>query len=635
MMRRWSRPANRYRPDFTRRARVLSISIALGFAALLLRALDLHWWQAQELANKAHKQQNHRYRVEAPRGTIFDRQGRILAKSMETPSIGMVVEKVPEEEIPALAEALQMSEEALRRRMQGHDGFIWVQRQTTPEIAQAVQALDVPGIRIETEWRRFYPLGPEFGHPLGFVGVDGHGLEGIELSFDRALNGDYGIRVIRRDAQGRSLPGSTWLRKPRGGEPLHLTLDAGIQSIAYAALADGVRRHHAQSGSVVVMQPATGEILAMASWPGFNPNDFRHFSPEQWRNRPVTDVFEPGSVMKPFTVAAALESGEWQANTRIYCENGRFKVGSFVIHDSHPMAWETLKTVLAHSSNIGAAKVALSLGAERLYDELRRFGFGQRTGVEVEGESPGILAHYRRWGRVETANIAFGQGVAVTAMQLASAFSTLANHGIHIAPHMTRREEAMERTRVIPSEVAAIVEDMLITASSPEGTGRRAVPHGYVVAGKTGTAQRANERGEYSEHHYTSVFAGYVPVEDPALTIVVVVDEPRGVYYGGLVAAPIFRHIAEAALPYLGILPQQTPSLPAQTPVVRSVATHAANLENRGLNFIGLSLREAYRLAASQGLELHTHGRGWVVRQHPMYPDQLATPHVVEVWLDE
>ncbi|MDQ6979645.1 MAG: penicillin-binding protein 2, partial [Mariprofundaceae bacterium] len=557
MMKRFARPANRYRPNFTARTRLLSLFLGLCFAAIFLRIIDLHWWQSDALNQRAQQQHFHQYTIEAARGAILDRHGRILSQSIETPSIGAVVEKVPQEQIGALAEALHIVPADLQKRLQQHKGFIWLQRQTTPAIAAAVAALDVPGVREETEWHRFYPQGPGTGHVLGFVGIDGHGLEGVEHSFDRSLTGVNGVRMLRRDAQGRSLPGSRWVKKPKKGEPVQLTLDSSIQSMAYAALADGVQKHQARSGSVVVMRPDTGEVLAMASWPGFNPNDFRRFEPDQWRNRPLTDVFEPGSVMKPFTVAAALESGEWQANSRVFCENGRYKIGGRFIHDTHKMGWETLKGVLMHSSNIGAAKVALTLGPQRLREELIRFGFGERTGLNIEGESAGILAASRRWGKVETANIAFGQGIAVTTMQLATAFSTLANHGERMNPSIIAGKEKESAVRVISSETSAIIEDMMLAATSREGTGHRAVPKGYQVAGKTGTAQRADERGQYSAHHYTSVFAGFVPAHNPALTIVVVIDEPRGVYYGGLVAAPVFRHIAEAALPYLGISPEQ------------------------------------------------------------------------------
>jgi len=634
MMKHFARPANRYRPNFLARTRLLSLFLGFCFAVVFLRILDLHWWQSEALNQRAQQQHFHQYNIKAPRGAILDRHGRVLSQSIETPSIGAVVEKVPPERIGELAEALQIPPTQLQKRLQRRKGFIWLKRQTTPAIASAVAALDIEGVRQETEWHRFYPLGPETGHVLGFVGIDGHGLEGVEHSFDRPLTGVDGVRMLRRDAQGRSLPGSTWVRKPQMGEPVQLTLDSNIQSMAYAALADGVQKHQARSGSVVVMRPDTGEVLAMASWPGFNPNNFHHFEPEQWRNRPLTDVFEPGSVMKPFTVAAALESGEWQANSRVFCENGRFKVGSHYIHDAHSMGWETLKGVLMHSSNIGAAKVALTLGPQRLREELIRFGFGERTGLSVEGESAGILAASRRWGMVETANIAFGQGVAVTTMQLATAFSTLANHGERVNPSIIAGKEKESAVRVISSETSAIIEDMMLAATSPEGTGHRAVPNGYEVAGKTGTAQRADDKGQYSEHHYTSVFAGYVPARNPVLTIVVVIDEPRGGYYGGVVAAPVFRHIAEAALPYLGVAPDHMTEDHMQ-PGMMEVATHSVDVENRGLNFVGLSLRESYRLATQKNLDLRVHGRGWVTRQVPLYPDQLSGQRFVEVWLDE
>ncbi len=635
MMKRFQQPANRYRPNIVARTRVLSIVLGLCFVAVFIRVVDLHWWQADALNKRAQQQHNHQYKIEAARGSILDRHGRILSQSIATPSIGVVVEELPTVRINELAHALNMPSQQLQRRINNHRGFIWLKRQTTPAIAAAVKALAIAGVRLETEWHRFYPLGPETGHALGFVGIDGHGLEGVEHSFDRLLTGDYGVRMLRQDAHGRSLPGAMWVRKPKKGNPLRLTLDSTIQSMAYAALADGIQKHKARSGSVVVMRPKTGEVLAMASWPGFNPNSFRDFNATQWRNRSTTDVFEPGSVMKPFTVAAALESGQWQANSRIFCENGKFRVGNYVIHDAHKMGWETLKTVVMHSSNIGAAKVALTLGPARLRKELIRFGFGQRTGINLEGEATGILAASDRWGKVETANIAFGQGIAVTTMQLATAFSTLANHGERMEPVIIAGKPFAAATRVIATDTSAIIEDMLVAATSREGTGHRAVPRGYLVAGKTGTAQRADNKGRYSAHHYTSVFAGFVPAKSPEMTIVVVVDEPRGVYYGGLVAAPIFRHIAASALPYLGIAPKQNTEEEINQGVLQASFTHRVDVNTRGLNFIGLSLREAYRLAAKQNLDLRIHGRGWVVRQIPLYPDQLSEKRFVEVWLNE
>lgn len=639
MIQHFKRSVNRYRPNIEQRTMVLSLVVASCFAVVFIRAIDLHWLQSDRLSARAKQQQFHQFNVGAARGPILDRHGRILSKSIETPSIGLVVEKVPVERLTELADALEMDAQALRRRLNRHKkGFIWVKRQTTPSIAMAVEELKLPGVRVETEWRRFYPLGPETGHLLGFVGIDGHGLEGLEHSHDRHLTGEHGVRASRRDAHGNSLPGSAWLRKPQTGRTLQLTLDSSIQSMAYAALADGVQKHHARSGSVVVMNPANGEILAMASLPGFNPNNFSQFSPNEWRNRAITDVFEPGSTMKPFTVAAALESGDWTSDSPVFCENGKFKVADHTIHDSHGLGWETLKGVLMHSSNIGAAKVALTLGAKRLHEELTRFGFSQRTGIDIEGEAAGLLAKPRHWGSIETANIAFGQGIAVTTLQLAVAFSTLANHGVRIAPVILFNQDKPQSKRIISTETSAVIEDMLVAAVSRDGTGNKSVPKGYSAAGKTGTAQRADEKGEYSAHHYTSVFAGYVPVEKPELVIVVVVDEPVGAYYGGLVAAPIFRQIAASALPYLGVSPRlgvEHEELGGDGALLQAALTHSPDMDARGLNFLGLSLRESYRLAARLGLELRTHGMGWVVRQIPLYPDQLSAQNFVEVWLDE
>ena len=292
-----------------RRIEAVAGLLALGILMLALRAIDLQWLQADHLSNLAEKQRYRQFTTLAPRGPILDQKGRMLAESVQTPSLAAMADEIPSDRIAELARALGMPHKKLQRKLGKRKGFVWLARQVPPSVAAKVMALNIPGVRQESEWQRYHPLGPETGHLLGFVGIDGRGLEGIERTWNAQLSGEAGLRQVRRDARGHSLPDGRWLRPPKAGQPITLTLDASIQSIAYAALAEGVRSQNAKGGSVVVMRPKDGAILAMASWPGYNPNNFRHYHPSEWRNRAITDVFEPGSTLKPFTIAAALETG--------------------------------------------------------------------------------------------------------------------------------------------------------------------------------------------------------------------------------------------------------------------------------------------------------------------------------------
>nr|WP_241697666.1 penicillin-binding transpeptidase domain-containing protein [Mariprofundus sp. NF] len=607
--------------------------LALGMVLLLVRAVDLQWLQADYLTSLAEKQRYRQFTAVAPRGAILDSKSRTLAESVETPSIAAMADEVPAERIADLARALGLSSKKVERKLKKRHGFVWLARQVPPMIAEKVMALNIPGVRMEKEWRRYHPLGPETGHLLGFVGIDGKGLEGAELSWNSTLTGEPGIRQVRRDARGHSLPDGSWLREPAPGKSIKLTIDASIQSVAYAALADGVRHQNAKGGSVVVLRPADGAILAMANWPGYNPNNFRNFKPGQWRNRAVTDVFEPGSTLKPFSVAAALTSGKWKPDSIVYCEKGSMQVADYTIKDDHPEGWLDLTGIIVKSSNIGVAKLALDIGPEPLYEMLSSAGFGQRSRMGLGGESPGIVLSSERWGPVETANIAFGQGIAVTPLQLAAAFSVLANEGLYVAPRLLANDmQAAQNAshRVMQASVARQVMSMLEYATSADGTGSKAVPVGYRVAGKTGTAQKPDERGRYSKDKYTAVFAGVAPVDNPQLVIVVVIDEPQKSMYGGQVAAPIFRQVAESALPYLGVPAEMKNHGPWQAMEV-AVAAPAYEAEST----YGMSMREVRRFAASRGLRLHVHGSGWVTRQKPANVVALNSNESLEVWLNE
>ncbi len=614
-----------------RRIEAVAGLLVLGLVMLLVRAVDLQWVQADSLSAKAEKQRYREYTMMAPRGPILDQKGRTLAESVEVPSIAAMADEVPAERIKALAQALGLPVNKVKHKLRKRKGFVWLARQVPPVVADTVMALNIPGVRREQEWRRYQPLGPQTGHLLGFVGIDGRGLEGVERTWNASLSGKAGLRQVRRDARGHSLPNSSWIRKPVPGQALTLTLDATIQSIAYAALAEAVHQQHARGGSVVVMRPQDGAILAMASWPGYNPNNYHRFHPGEWRNRAITDVFEPGSTMKPFTIAAALNSGRWQPDSRIFCENGSMRVADYTIHDDHKLGWLDITGVLVHSSNIGAAKLAMDIGSRPLYKTLSQVGFGRRSGTGLSGESPGIVLPPDRWGPVETSNIAFGQGIAVTPLQLATAFSVLANDGKYVAPVLfVDRLGATPQVQVIKKKIARQVVKMLEFATGEDGTGHKAVPVGYRVGGKTGTAQKPNRRGGYSKGKYNAVFAGLAPIDDPQLVIVVLVDEPKKSIYGGQVAAPVFRHIAESVLPYLGISARiEDQTAWRTTPIVDEQPGYEAN------SVIGMSMREVRRFAAGLGLRLHVHGSGWVRRQQPANASGLEQGDELEVWLGD
>ncbi len=604
--------------------------VALGFGLMVIRAVDLQWLQSDRLAAEAENQRVRQYTVSAPRGPILDRSGRVLSESVEVPSIAALAADIQEKDLPRLAQALDMPLEALKKRIAKRQGFVWLKRRVTPQVAKAVQALNVSGVRIEKEWRRYHPFGPETGHLLGFVGADNHGLEGLERAFDQRLAGKPGRVQLRKAANGFHLPGSVWLQKPEMGQPLQLNLDVRVQSIAYAALAEGIAKTGAKGGSVVVMNPQNGHVLAMTSWPGFNPNNFGKYRPQDWRNRVVTDVFEPGSVLKPFTVAAALSTGQWSMDSLIYCENGKFTIADKTIKDDHPEGWIDLRKLLVVSSNIGAAKLALDIGKENLDRILEDVGFHRKTGIGLGGESAGILPPVERWGPVETANIAFGQGVAVTAIQLVSAFAVFANGGVYYPPQLVKEDEPVQGRRVLSEQVAADVLSMLSDVTKAGGTGTRAVPAGYTVAGKTGTAQKPNGKGGYSKDKFTAVFAGAIPADHPALVIVVALDEPQSSIYGGATAAPIFKQIAATALPILGVapnVPQQQNTWQIQhTSHISAPDTHS---------LYGMSLREVRRFSAQKGIALRVHGQGWVSKSEPATLQGLQAGDMLEVWLDE
>lgn len=561
------------------RIAVLVVLLLGGAGGLVHRAFDLQVVRADELRAEAEEAQLRDVHLSPKRGTIRDRNGEELAVSVDVESIyanprHMRRNGVSVEEAAArLAPILDLPVDRLLTRLSQDRYFVWLERQVSPEEASAVRSLEIDGISITNEAERFYPNRTLAAHILGSVNVDGEGLEGLELSLEDHLRGESASIPALRDRRGRVVFSDHLLDDRASlGDDVVLTIDRAIQAVAERELELSVRTFEAQAGSIVVMDPNSGEILAMASYPTFDPNDPGGSPPASRRFRAITDRFEPGSTVKPFTVAAALAAGVLRPNETIDCENGRMLVeGAAPITDTHRCTGPiTPAEVLSHSSNIGAAKIGRRLTSRGLYRAFRRFGFGVPTGVPLPGETSGLLRHHSEWYERDMLSIAFGQGMSVNALQLATAMGVIANGGRLMEPILVRRvvdasgdivEEASPsvRRQVVPRATARLVADMLTAVTGEEGTGAEAAIEGYLVAGKTGTAQKHDDvRGGYhsdDENRWLSSFVGFVPAEAPRLVIAVIIDEPTIDHYGGVVAGPVFRRVGEAALRHLGVPP--------------------------------------------------------------------------------
>ncbi len=555
------------------RIAVLGVLLALFAAWGVRRAWELQVERAPALREMAEAQYLRDVSLAPKRGTIFDRHGAELAVSVDTDSVWANPRELrsndgdPAAITAQLVQLLGVDEERIRHRLESDRYFVWIKRRVTPQVAAQVRALDLPGVHLDQEARRYYPNRELASHVLGFANIDGVGVEGLERSLDERLRGSSESVPAIRDRRGRVVF-SEQLFDDRAaqGEDLWLTLDKTIQHVAERELELAVRTFEAQAGSVVVMNPRSGEILAMANYPTFDANTPGAVArASDRRNRAVMDHFEPGSTVKPFTIAAAIAAGTISSEELIDCEGGSMDVAEYTIHDTSPHDMLTPAQCLAYSSNICLAKVGDTLGRRGLYRALRRHGFGEVTGLPLPAEGRGILRHHRRWYEMDAATISFGQGMSVTGVQLATAMSVLANGGRLVRPRILQRitdasgqtvEETVPevRRRVMPERVARLVTDMLTAVTGPDGTAPQAAIDGFLVAGKTGTAQKADyNRGGYAEDKWLASFVGMVPAEDPELVISVVIDEPVIAHYGGVVAGPVFRRIGERALRHLGV----------------------------------------------------------------------------------
>jgi cell division protein FtsI (penicillin-binding protein 3) len=629
------------------RIRLVGLLFLLGFMLVGVRALDLQVLQGDEWAERAEKQHQRIVPLTPQRGTIYDRNGAELAVSVEVDSIYAEPRKIKDSAGTAksLARALDLSTKAVRTKLKGNRNFVWLKRQVSPKQSAEALGLGIDGVRKIKEHRRYYPNSGVAAHLLGFTGLDPKGLEGVELKYDQTLLGSGGFLVTERDALGRGLgSGAPEVQGASRGHDLYLTLDKNLQYIVERELAAGIKKARAKAGTVVMLEPSTGRILAMASQPTYNPNAFAQHKPSQWRNRTICDAFEPGSTFKVFLMAAALNEAVISTTQKIDCESGKFRVGGKTIHDHKPFSKLTPLEIIKYSSNIGSAKIGKILERESFYKYIREFGFGEQTGIDLPGEQSGLVHKPARWFEVDLAAISFGQGVSVTPLQLASATAAIANGGYLMEPYVVERvvdrqgqvrqiHQPRVVRKVIAQDVAQVVSRMMEATTEDGGTAVKARVPGFRVAGKTGTAQKVDAvTGGYSTDKRIASFVGFVPAEAPRMVMLVTIDEPKGQVYGGLVAAPVFSRIAAQALQYLKATPTQPvspqeslPSLEeiyaeasARMPIASSaVLTEEKATGPRMPDFRGLSYRRVLQVMAERGLNISFRGQGQVVEQSP------------------
>ncbi|TLY40476.1 MAG: penicillin-binding protein 2 [Nitrospirae bacterium] len=549
---------------------VAGVLLGLGFLLALGRLFDLQVLRAEELAQLAGRQHQKILTVEGGRGAISDRNGKILAITMEVPSVFGAPKYVSDPRATAvrLSRVLKADARQLEAKLKSERDFVWLQRRLAPERAEGLQSLSLDGIGVIPEGRRFYPKGVMLSHVLGFGNIDNQGLEGLERRYDAVLRGERGRLVVERDAFGGAVfPKGLNYVAPSPGKDLVLTIDEVIQYIAEQELAEAVTRTRAASGVVIVVEPKTGALLAMAMRPTFDPNEPKG-DPNLWRNRAVSDAYEPGSTFKLVAAAAALEEKLVSPDEFIYGENGQYVVENTVVHDHHKNGWMTFAQVLQRSSNIGMVKVVEHLAPEKLAWYINAFGFGQKTDVDLTGEQRGLVKDLHDWSRRTRASIAMGQEIGVTPLQLVMAVSAIANGGWLMRPYVVSEVrsstgetiahlEPVVRRRPISAQTAKALTEIMRGAVLPGGTGTLGAVPGYDVAGKTGTAQKIDPlTGGYSAMRMVSSFVGFLPADDPKLAILVVVDEPQTEHWGGTVAAPVFQRIAAQAVRHLGIVPK-------------------------------------------------------------------------------
>jgi cell division protein FtsI (penicillin-binding protein 3) len=655
--------------------------LVIGVRLIYLQTAQHDW-----LTKRARTQQQDAIETSPVRGLVLDRHGNELARSIDTESFWAVPREIKNvEEVSArLAPLVEVDAAVLSSRLKDAQGanrkFAWVARQLDAERAEKIRALNLEGVYTLKEPKRHYPNGPLAAHVLGFVGLDEVGLAGIERAYNDRIRGEAGHVTIDTDAHGRAY-GSLEARARRG-ETVVLTIDRLVQYKTEQALAAAVERSRAKSGTAIVLDPHTGEILALANAPTFDPNDPRSATEEQRVNEALQNIYEPGSTFKIVAYSAAIEQGLAKPEDRIDCQMGAITVAGRVVHDHHAFGSLTLTEALAKSSNVAAIKLGLRVGNDTMFDYMTRFGFGSKTGVELPGETDGILRKVKNWQPSSMGSLAIGQEIGVTPLQMAAAFGTLANDGLRVSPHLVREVRAADGTvvysaapeerRVVGARTAQTLRGMLEEVTL-RGTAKLAQLDGYTAAGKTGTAQKIDPKTRaYSKTKFIGSFVGFAPVENPAVVIIVVIDEPVGGYHGGEVAAPVFSEIAEQVLPALNVVPDTElkptpqPGLLARFSLKPEALAHlrqvqeqeratrdatlpkVANPDGRvGLSKVvytaatrralvmpdlrGLSVRDAARVCEQLGLQLEAQGEGRALRQSPQTGAEVDAGQTVRV----
>jgi len=542
------------------RSRMMALLILGCFGVLVGRSFYLQVLNNDFLQEKGESRYRRDLEISASRGRISDRNGDVLAVSTPMKSIWAIPAeaRLTPEQTTQLAALLEMDVKELKRRLASDKTFVFLQRQLPPEIGDKVAALKLPGIGQDKEYRRYYPTGEMTAHLVGFTGVDGKGLEGVELAFQTQLLGHQGSRSVIRDRRGQIVEDVGSIKQPQDGKDIRLSIDSKIQYLAYSQLKQAVTDFKAKAGGIVVIDTKTGEILALANWPTYNPNNRERLTGAQLRNRALTDTYEPGSVMKPFTAALALENNKVRFDTVINCAPGRLTIGTATISDAHPHGALTVAQVIQKSSNVGTAKIAAMLTPEQMWSMFDAIGLGQTPGLGFPGEVTGRLRPWKSWRPIEQATMSYGHGLSVSLMQLAHAYTIFAREGDRIPLTLTKADEApIGTTPVFSQQTTREIRAMLEMAVQPGGTAPKAQIPGYRVGGKTGTAYKI-ENGQYVKK-YVGSFVGLAPMSDPRLVVAVMIDEPSsGAHYGGDVAGPTFARVMGGALRTLGVAPDMT-----------------------------------------------------------------------------
>ncbi len=613
------------------------ITNALGiffllFAVVCARLGYLAVIRGPEFRALALRQHIQRVFLPPERGEIRDRNGDLLALTADSADIFVRPRAliVREPLVPVFANILHVSPRVLSEKISSSEQFVFLARGAKPEQAAAISALGLQGVGVDSTRQRIYPRGTLAGQVVGFAGIDQQGLSGIEQSLNHYLKGERGSFSIGIDGHGRPMDREHSLPPSTLGAHVELTLDSGLQQVAETELESAVLAQGAAGGVAIVMDPGSGEILAMANVPRFDPVRGHQCTKEQWANPAVELSYEPGSTFKGILAAAAIEAATVRPDERIFCGNGHYAVGKRTIHDHNPYGWLTFADVIKHSSNVGAAKVGETLGSERFYATIRSFGFGQRSGIELPGEGSGLVRPLNKWGRIHLVTTSFGQGISVSPLQLLRAYSAIANGGALMRPLIVRKIVAGDGTvlvenrpevvaRPISQRSAAIVTDML-RGVVDEGTATKAKLPGISVAGKTGTAQKVDPKtGRYHPRDRISSFVGFFPAEAPRFAMLVLIDSPKGTTYGGLIAAPVFQRIATYAVEKAGLrIPEPIAPWQNEKQVGAQLVSWAPSDVTRGMpSFIGLSMREALVQAARAGWDVDVDGSGYVFAQEP------------------